>query len=92
MKVKQNHNGKKEGKKKLEKALAVGVGLRQVQGLGSGRGLCLGPTGPEKALGGGVGLRLNAAGGAQECLWPWRMEDQVWDPSRLPGPVWAGKR
>ena len=38
----------------------------------------------------GVGLMLNTAGGAQECLWPWRVEDQVWDPSRLPGPKWAG--
>ena len=39
----------------------------------------------------GVGLRLNAAGGAQECLRPWRAEGQVWDPSRLSGPEWAGE-
>ena len=59
-------------------------------GLGSGWGLCLGPTGPEKALG-GVGLLLSVAGGTQECLWPWRVEDQVRDPSRLPRPKWAGE-
>ena len=45
----------------------------------------------EKGPGGmGVGLRLNTAGGFQECLRPWRAEDQVQDPRRLPGPegVW----
>ena len=36
-----------------------------------------------------MGLRLNAAGGAQEYLWPWRAEDQVQDHSRLTGPKWA---
>ena len=34
--------------------------------------------------------RLNAAGGARKCLWPWRAEDQVQDPSRLPGPKCVG--
>ena len=38
-----------------------------------------------------LGLRLNAAGGVQECLWPLRSEDQVQDPSRLTGPKWAGE-
>ena len=36
-----------------------------------------------------MGLRLSAAGGDQECLRPWRVEDQVQDPSRLTGPKWA---
>ena len=39
----------------------------------------------------GVGLRLNTSGGAQECLWPWRAEDQVQDLSRLTGPEWEGE-
>ena len=36
-----------------------------------------------------MGLRLNTAGGAQVCLWPWRAEDQVQDPRRLTGPEWV---
>lgn len=28
---------------------------------------------------------------AQKCLWPWRADYQVWDPSRLPAPEWAGE-
>ena len=39
----------------------------------------------------GMGLRVNVAGRAQECLWPWRAEDQVRDTSRLPGPELVGE-
>ena len=47
------------------------AGRKQGWGLGSGRGLCLGLTGLEKALGGvRVGLRLNGTEGAQACLLP----------------------
>ena len=38
-----------------------------------------------------MGLSLNTAGGAQECLWPWRVEDQVQDLSRFTVPEWAGE-
>ena len=69
-----------------------GWGFRQGWGLSSGRGLCLVPTGSEKALGEvEVGLRLNTAGVAQVCLWPWRLEDLVQDPSWLTGPEWVGE-
>ena len=77
-------------KKSQKKPWLLGAGLRQGHGLGSGWGLCLGLTGLEKAPGAG-GLRINTAGGAQECLWPWRAEDQVQDPSWLPGQEWAGE-
>ena len=41
----------------------------------------------------GMGLRLKAAGGTQECLWPWRAEDQVQDPSSSLGPSgWGNAR
>ena len=69
-----------------------GTGLRQRRGLSSGQGLCLGPRGPEKALAGWEGeLRLNAAGRALECLWPWKLEDRVQDLSKFPGSEWAGE-
>ena len=47
------------------------AGPKQGRGLGGGWGLCLGPTGLEKALGGvGGGLRLNITEGAQVLLLP----------------------
>ena len=49
---------KKGGKKKARKGLGCG-GRGLEQGLGGGQGLCLAPTGPEKALAGWeVRLRL----------------------------------
>ena len=90
--MKQNHNSEKEEKKKGKRPWLLGVGLRQGRGLGGWWGLCLGPTGPEKALGGwGVRVRLTVARGAQECLGPQRAEDQVQDPGRLPGHQWVGE-
>ena len=46
-----------------------------------------------KDMGGGerVWLRLNSAGGAQECLWLWRAEDQVQDPSSFTRSERAGE-
>ena len=45
------------------------AGPKQRWGLGSGRDLCLGPTGLEKALGDlGVELRLYGKEGTQACL------------------------
>ena len=48
------------------------AGPKKWCGLDNGWGLCLGPTGQEKALGvmGVVGLRLNRTEGAQACLPP----------------------
>ena len=75
----------------MEKSLALAVRLRPGQSLVGGQGLCLGPTGLEKALGVvGMWLRLNATEGAQVCLWSWRAGDPAWELSRLPGPEWVG--
>ena len=41
-----------------------------------------------------VGLRLNGTEGAQTCPYPWsqRAGYITWEPSRLPGLQWVGKR
>ena len=70
--IKQNHNSEKEEEKRSQKRPWLWkAGPKQGLGLGGGRGLCLGPTGLEKALGVWVvGLRLNRTEGAQACLPP----------------------
>ena len=62
--------------------------------MGARWGLCLGPTGLEKALGAvGVGLRLKEQKGPRSVPHPGSqsMGDLTWEPSRLPGLEWVGQ-
>ena len=75
--------------------MAVEGGPKHGQGLGGGWSQCSGPTGLEKALGlWGVGLRLRQQKEPRGSPYPWsqRAGDLTWEPSRLPGLEWVGKR
>ena len=48
---KRRREKRRSEKKKVEKALPMEAGPKLGRGLGGGWGLCLGPTGLEKALG-----------------------------------------
>ena len=92
--VKKRRREKKKKKGEKGRPWLWRVGPKQGQGLCGGWGLCLVPTGLEKALGlWGVGLRFKKQKAPRHAPHPWsqRTGDLTWEPSRLPGFDWAGQ-